>query len=81
MANVAQQIVKVRAHWDNQDPNNEGWYAMAYARGTDGDLYEYDDSMKVWFPIKVDDFSQEQSAELLAALSLAFDGAEIEVQS
>lgn len=67
-------IIKVIAHWDDQDPQNEGWYAMSY--DADG---ERDDSMKIYFPVNVDDFGPDEADELHDALAEAFPGAEIEV--
>lgn len=71
------KVARVAAHWDEQDPTNAGWYAMTY----DADGRELQDSMKIWFPVPVDDFGSGDASELRAALAEAFPGAEIEVAS
>jgi hypothetical protein len=75
------KIERVVVAWDKQDSSNEGWHVSTYTRDVTGNWCEGDDSQKVWFPVAVDDYTQEQSAELLAALALEFDGAAIELRA
>lgn len=64
----------VQYWWDAQDPQNSGWYA----RVLDERGRETDDSMKVWFPVEVDEFGEDQADELDQALREAFPQAKIE---
>jgi hypothetical protein len=59
--------------WDNQDPSNAGWYA----RTRDASGQECDDSMKVWFPVEVDEYDETQGDDLAEALREAFPGAQV----
>lgn len=63
---------QIQYWWDDQDPQNAGWYAREMQ---DGEFR--DDSMKVWFPVEVDEYDQDQSEDLAAALAEAFPDAEI----
>ncbi len=78
---MLRQIVRVSGAWDGQDPSNEGWHVSTYYRNSAGYLCEGDDSAKIWFPVFVDKYSRDERADLIAALALEFDCAEIEVES
>lgn len=67
-------VVTLRYWWDDQDPSNEGWYVEA--KDSEGEFL--DDSMKIWFPVDVEDFSDSQEAELIAALKGEFPDATVE---
>lgn len=62
--------------WDSQDPQNAGWYV----RVQDETGRTMDDSMKVWFPVDVEEFGEDQAEELAAALREAFPEAKIEAR-
>lgn len=63
-------------YWDEQFGVKPGWYVeLRDAEGT-----VEDDSMKVWFPVDVDEFTEDQETELVAALREAFPDAEISEQ-
>ncbi len=66
----------VQFWWDSQDPSNAGWYA----RVLDESGREIDDSMKRWFPVDVEQFSEYQSAELAESLGEAFPESIIEAR-
>lgn len=66
----------VQYWWDDQDPQNAGWYV----RVQDERGQTMDDSMKVWFPIEVDEFGQGQAEDLAQALREAFPEAKIEAR-
>lgn len=66
----------VQYWWDSQDPQNTGWYV----RVQDERGQTMDDSMKVWFPVEVEEFSEDQAEELAAALREAFPEAKIEAR-
>lgn len=67
------KIATVEYWWDNQDPSHAGWYARTrYEDGVEGD-----DSMKIWFPVEVDQFGEDDGDELAEALQEAFPDAEI----
>lgn len=68
-------ITRVRCRWDNRPGAEPGWYAETF----DGEGNFADDSQKVWFPVQVDEFGQDQEAELIEALSEAFPGANITI--
>jgi hypothetical protein len=68
------QITRVTCRWDDQPGVEPGWYCESWA-GRD----MMDDSQKVWFPVAVDDYGDDQADELRAALAAAFPGAEIEI--
>ena len=70
---MSKKIAKVEYWWDDQDSSNAGWYART--RDENGD--ERDDSMKVWFPVEVDEYDEDQGDELAEALQEAFPDAEI----
>lgn len=74
-------VERIEAHWDRQDPRNSGWYACAYTRDEEGELYASTDSMKVWWPVDLDGYDRGATDEVRAALAEAFPGAEIEVHS
>lgn len=60
-------IIRVTYRYDDQAGADAGWYCESY----DPDGF-HDDSQKIWFPVAVDDFSRDQEAELVAALTEAF---------
>jgi hypothetical protein len=62
----------VRYWWDNTGLE-DNWYCETY--DAEGD--RIDDSQKVWFPVKVDDYGPDQDNELETALREAFPGAEV----
>lgn len=64
---------KIEYRWDEIDPANPGWYAVSY----DASGEVIDDSMKIWWPVDVDEFGADQGDELGAALRKAYPGAEI----
>lgn len=64
---------RIRFWWDENDPNNPGWYAVV----SEGN-HVIDDSQKVWFPVDVDDYGQDEGEELAVALQAAFPDAEID---
>jgi hypothetical protein len=66
------KVVRVDCHWDT-DGDTEGWYCQALR--ADGTCVE--DSMKMWFPVDVDDFNEHQGDKLARALKRAYRGAEI----
>jgi len=66
------QATKVQYRWDDQDRANEGWYCETY--DDDGLI---DDSMKIWFPIDLDEYDEIDEKELVTALKEEFPGAEV----
>jgi hypothetical protein len=74
--NATATITKVTAWWDDpQSPSVEaGWYCEGW-NGTQMIC----DSQKIWFPVDVDVFDEDQVNELQAALREAFPGATIEI--
>lgn len=66
-------VASVRYYWDDQAGAKAGWYVMTYS----ADGQELDDSMKIWFPVDVDDFSQDEEGEMVEALKGQFPGLEI----
>lgn len=63
----------IEFYWDTTDPANAGWYAME--RSADGEII--DDSMKVWFPVDVDEFGESDGQQLKEALIEAFPDHEV----
>lgn len=65
---------KVQYWWDTQDSSNEGWYV----RVLDHMDRITDDSVKIWFPVDLSEFGEDDGDALSIALHDAFDGARIE---
>jgi hypothetical protein len=79
--------------WDDSDRRNEGWYVRTYVlervrpsydlepeEEPGFQLVESEDSMKVWFPVDVNEFSQRAEAKLRKALERAFPNAIVEIE-
>lgn len=71
--NVDNKVARVTYRWDDQPGVEAGWYCETF--GPDGRLC--DDSWKVWFPVAVDDYREDEAEELVASLQAAFPTAEI----
>ena len=71
-----EKVVKVTVWWDESNPDSEGWFAEC--RDSDGIIRL--DSMKIWFPLDLDEFPRDDTAEMWAALAAEFPGAEIDVK-
>lgn len=56
------------AHWSVSDPKNPGWYIEE----TDENNRYLSDSMKIWFPIDVDQYGEEEGDELLDEMRKVF---------
>jgi hypothetical protein len=69
------EITKVTCRWDDQPGVQPGWYCETWI----GDTL-VDDSQKVWFPVNVDDYGRDETAELKSALREGFPEAEIVIQ-
>lgn len=67
---------KIKAWWCTNDPKNTGWYAEE--QDEQGNYVS--DSVKVWSPVNLDSFTQEQEAEVTAALCEAYPHHEIYVE-
>jgi hypothetical protein len=67
-------VAALRYWWDDQDPGNKGWYVEA--KDSEGEFL--DDSMKVWFPVDVEDFSEDEETKMVEALKAEFPNAAIE---
>lgn len=68
---------RIRLYWDNQAGVEPGWYAEVLGRYEEGDHWEHlTDSMKVGFPVDLDEYTEEQEDEVRAALLEEFPGAE-----
>lgn len=59
---------KLSVWWCTNDPNNTGWYAEETGEGG----RHLSDSVKVWFPIDLDSFLQNETQALAEALCPAF---------
>lgn len=66
------EITKVTVRWDDQAGVEPGWYCESWAGET-----MIDDSQKVWFPVQVDSFGQDERSDLIVALKEAFPAAKI----
>ena len=64
----------IRMYWDDQDRDNAGWYVMIM----DGNRDFVDDSIKIWFPVNVNEFGPDDEAALKDALMEAYPDAEFE---
>lgn len=62
--------VMLKYWWDTADPRNPGWFVEYVGSGSGEHVVE--DSMKVWFPVDVDQFGKHQEEDLLYALRSAF---------
>ena len=67
-------VATLRYYWDDQPGATAGWYVEA--KDSDGEFL--DDSMKVWFPVDVDDFSRDEESDLVAALKAEFPDTTVE---
>lgn len=65
-------ITRVTYRWDDHPGSTPGWYCQSY----EGDEFR-DDSQKVWFPVSVDTYGEDERAELVAELKEAFPSAEV----
>jgi len=59
-------------YWDEQDPAQPGWY-VEVRQGND----IIADSMKIWFPIEVDWYGENDKADLVADLREVYPDATI----
>ena len=66
---------KVKVNWDETDPQNSGWYALVWE---DEELVT--DSVKMDFPIDLDAFPRDDTAEMWAALKAEFPQHEIVIK-
>lgn len=66
----------LRFYWDDQPgvTSGSGWYCEV-REDSEGDLRTVTDSMKVGFPVDLDEFSRDQEEEARAALLEEFPGA------
>ena len=60
-------------YWDAHDRAQPGWYIEV--RDESGDIVV--DSMKIWFPVEVDWYGEDDKADLVADLREAYPGATI----
>lgn len=67
--------VKIILSWDSRVRGQAGWFAEIQTKDENGWVYS-DDSMKIWFPVDLDEFTESQKDEVLAALAEEFPGAE-----
>lgn len=65
-------ITRVTCRWDDQAGVEPAWYCESH----DGSG-PCDDSQKVWFPVSVDSYDQDEADQLAEALAEAFPEAEI----
>jgi len=68
----ASDITRVTYRWDDQWGVPSGWYCETFA-----DDRLVDDSMKIWFPVAVDDFGIDEKIGLGESLAAAFGNAEV----
>jgi hypothetical protein len=66
----------VKVHWDESDVQNPGWYAEVL----DHEGRTETDSVKGDFPIDLNTFPRDDTAEMRAALKAEFPGHEIEIK-
>lgn len=64
---------RINVWWCTNDPSNPGWYGEV--RNEEGQVI--DDTMKIWFPVDVDQFGRQESQKLTDALCEAFPDHEI----
>lgn len=65
-------VTRVTYRWDDQPGVEEGWYCQSFTGGK-----FMGDSQKVWFPVDVNDYDEDEEDELVEALQEAYPGAEI----
>ncbi len=66
-------VTRVTYRWDDQPGfDAAGWYCQSFE-----DNQFMDDSEKVWFPVRVDNYSEDEEDELVEALQEAFPNAKI----
>lgn len=63
---------ELRVCWDDQPGVDPGWYVEVRKNGK-----YFDDSMKVWFGIDVDDYKRSQKEDLAVALLEKYPGAKV----
>jgi hypothetical protein len=66
-------VTRVTYRWDDQPGVDAGWYCQSFDEGNE----LMDDSQKVWFPVNVDNYGEDEEDELVEALQEAFPHAEI----
>jgi len=66
-------VQKLTVYWDEQDPAHPGWYVEG--RDERGDIVV--DSLKIWFPLEVDWYGENDKADLVADLREAYPDATI----
>ena len=69
------QANEVKVNWDETDPQNPGWYAEVLEGG---ELIT--DSVKMDFPVDLDEFPRDDTAEMWAVLKAEFPGHEIVIK-
>ena len=65
-------VTRVTYRWDVQPGIDAAWYCQSF----EGREF-VDDSEKVWFPLSVDNYGEDEADELVEALQEAFPNAEI----
>lgn len=68
----ATEIHRVTYRWDDQSGAEPGWYCQTFSGGE-----LVDDSQKIWFPVGVDQFAEDELDDLVAALRGHFPIAEV----
>ena len=66
------EITRVTYRWDAPAGVEPAWYAEAYAGNS-----MVCDSQKIWFPVDVSEFGEDNSQELEVELKQAFPNAEV----
>ena len=66
------EITRVTYRWDDQPGVEPGWYCESWAGSR-----MIDDGQKIWFPVSVDEYTEAERSDLVAALREAFPAAEI----
>lgn len=69
--------VRIRLYWDEQDGAEPGWYAEVQTCAEDGRWDVSDDSLKVGFPVDLDQYSRNDRSGVVSALRKAYPAAEI----
>jgi hypothetical protein len=65
----------VRAHWDDQQGVEPGWYVQVFDEDPEtGAGYVVTDSVKVTFPVEVENFDRSEADDLAAALAEHYTG-------
>lgn len=65
-------VTRVTYWWDGQPGIDPAWYCQSFV-----DSEFMDDSAKVWFPVDVYNYGEDEADELVEALQEAFPNAEI----